>query len=95
MTADLLARLAQRPWAGIQRSVMTDSMARDLAEFDRALLLDAVEYRDQARRKCDAHLERIIDGQGSDEAMYRLDVVEAHAANEALRTIVATLRSEP
>jgi hypothetical protein len=86
--ADLLARLAQRPPAPEPcfTAAFFDYMQRKRAEFDRALLLDAWEYRNniwEQRHEMD---------ETSDWHWWSCKVDEAEAA---LRTIVTTLRSEP
>jgi len=84
MTAtELLARLPDRPTAQPGQLATADARlrhARDRAEFDRALLLDAASA--------------YLDDQGQplgDDA----DILESIALGEALETIIATIRSNP
>ena len=81
-SAELLARLAQRPEPcdGSWAPQAAQQYKRMRAEFDRALLLDAASA--------------YLDDQGQplgDDA----DILESIALGEALETIIATIRSNP
>jgi len=87
--AELLARLAQRPPLREIASWRRDDYLRARAEFDRALLLDAVEYQIATHDAATAYFY-------VDKPKSQVDLEdEARDAARALRTIVTELRSNP